>query len=215
MVKAVIFDMDGVIINSEPLHYEVDKRILSEIGYPVEDRYLDQFVGYTNRAMWNIIKDDLNLKVPLTELINRQISLKIKLLNERPYRSIEGIPELMKQIKGNHIKLGLASSSPVEFIKGVLNKLSLSDMIDKWESGERVERSKPAPDIFLHVARLLESKPDECLVIEDSSSGVTAARTAGMKCIGFKNPHSGNQDLSGADLIVERITDIKEGDFLC
>lgn len=209
VIKACIFDMDGVIINSEPLHYEVDQIVLRENGISVDDSYLDKFVGYTNPAMWEAIKVELSLGAPVARLINRQISLKLDLLAKRTYKPIEGIPELMASLKEKGIVIGLASSSPREFITGVMGKLHLMSFIDAWESGEEVAESKPAPDIFLHVSGLLGMKPVDCLVIEDSKSGVVAAKSAGMSCIGFQNPHSGNQDLSDADFIVKNIGEIR------
>lgn len=208
-IKAVIFDMDGVIINSEPLHYEVDKIVLNRRGRQVEDAYLDKFVGFTNRAMWDVICRELSLEDPPESLEGEQLALKLALLKEKEFHPIEGIPELMTFFRERGVRIGLASSSPRAFIEGVLDKLGLTDFIEEWESGEHVERSKPAPDVFLHVAKKLDVKPEKCLVIEDSRSGVTAAKAAGMVCVGFVNPHSGKQDLSRADYRTDKIDEIR------
>jgi beta-phosphoglucomutase-like phosphatase (HAD superfamily) len=95
-----------------------------------------------------------------------------------------------------------------QFIEEALEKIEIKDYFTEWLSGEEVALSKPEPDIFLRVAELLNVKPYECLVIEDSTSGVIAAKRAGMRCIGYKNVNSGNQDLSEADLIVCNIEEI-------
>ncbi|MDC7221704.1 MAG: HAD family hydrolase [Spirochaetales bacterium] len=209
MIKSWIFDMDGVLINSEPLHYEVDQLILEEQGCPVEPSYLDRFVGMTNEAMWKTIKADLGLSASVEELTDRQVSLKIDLIRQRDYRAIEGVPELMESLKKQGISMGVASSSPRVLIRVILEKLDLEKYVSAWESAEEVAQSKPAPDVYLHVANLLGSKPEECTAVEDSGSGVRAAKAAGMTCIGFKNPHSGDQDLSPADRIVNSIKEIK------
>ncbi|MDC7223400.1 MAG: HAD family phosphatase [Spirochaetales bacterium] len=209
MFKSWIFDMDGVLINSEPLHYEVDRLILEEEGFPVESSFLDRFVGTTNGAMWSALKGELNLGSSVEDLIDRQIRVKLDLLERRDYRPIEGVRELMEGLRERGITLGVASSSPPVFIRAVLEKLDLAAHVTAWESAERVERSKPAPHVYLRVAELLGRLPGECAAVEDSASGVQAAKAAGLYCYGYQNPHSGRQDLSGADCLVKSIKDIE------
>ena len=108
------------------------------------------------------------------------------------------------------IPIAIASSSPREFIEAVVKKIGIDQYFKILVSGEEIERSKPEPDIFLKAATLLNVSPTECLVVEDSKSGTIAAKKAGMKCIGYQNVNSGNQDLSNADFIVN---DIKEIDI--
>ena len=95
--------------------------------------------------------------------------------------------------------IAIASSSPRLFIEAVVEKIGIQQYFTIIVSGEEVERSKPEPDIFLKAARLLNVNPFECLVVEDSKSGTIAAKKAGMKCIGYLNLNSGEQDLSQAD----------------
>lgn len=106
------------------------------------------------------------------------------------------------------MQIAIASSSPRIFIEAVIRKIELIDFFDLWVSGEEVERSKPEPDVFLRTAELLNVLPCDCVVIEDSTNGVIAAKKAGMKCIGFKNPNSGHQDLREAALVVSKISEI-------
>jgi HAD superfamily hydrolase (TIGR01509 family) len=209
MIKAVIFDMDGVIIDSEPLHAIADNQILKDSGIAAPEGYFDRFAGWTNQSMWEEIMKDYDLPVSLERISELQLPLKIKLLQEGDYNPIKGIIELMDEIKDLGLPMAIASSSPVQFIEAVIDKLSLRKYIRYWLSGEEVINSKPAPDIFLRVAEVLKVDPVECLVIEDSSSGVTAAKRAGMICVGYQNVNSGNQDLSAADLVVDNIEKIK------
>ena len=101
--------------------------------------------------------------------------------------------------------MAIASSSPRLFIENVIQKIGVAEYFSIWISGEEVKHSKPEPDIFLKAAELLNVNPQACAVIEDSSSGTIAAKRAGMKCIGYRNLNSGNQDLSQADYIIEEI----------
>ena len=207
-MKAVIFDLDGVLVDSEPLHALADNQILTESDIEVPETYFDRFVGWTNKAMWNEIKKQYHIVLSVEELTERQLPLKLKLLHESDYKPVSGIIELLEQIKKMEIPMAVASSSPRQFIEAALDKIGIKKYFTKWLSGEEVAFSKPEPDIFLKAAELLNVKPDECIVIEDSSSGILAAKRAGMRCIGYKNVNSGYQDLSEADLIVNNIEEI-------
>lgn len=207
-MKAVIFDMDGVLIDSEPLHFEVDKMVLKKLNINEDEHYLERFVGYTNPAMWKIIKSEYSIDKTVEELIELQMTTKLKYLEESNYTAIQGIKELLEEISEHKIPIGIASSSPRIFIEAVIEKIGISKYFNNWISGEEVEKSKPEPHVFLKAAELLGVNPEQCIVIEDSKSGTIAAKKAGMKCIGYKNVNSGNQDLSRADVIVDRITEI-------
>lgn len=207
-MDAVIFDMDGVLIDSEPLHFEVDIMVLQKLNINEGKSYLERFVGYTNPAMWEIIKKEYSIKNTIEELIELQIITKLKYLEESNYTAIEGIKELLEELQKNKIPIGIASSSPRIFIEAVINKINIVKYFDNWISGEEVRKSKPEPDIFIKMAELLKVNPEKCIVIEDSKSGTVAAKRAGMKCIGYKNINSGNQDLSKADRVVETLLEI-------
>jgi HAD superfamily hydrolase (TIGR01509 family) len=212
-MKAVIFDMDGVIIDSEPLHAIADNMILEKSGIIVPVGYFERFAGWTNQSMWEEIKKEYHLPLSLEKIAGLQLPLKIDLLLKGDYSPIPGIIELMDELRELGLPMAIASSSPVEFIEAVIVKLGLREYVKYWLSGEQVLRSKPEPDIFLKVAEVLNVDPAECLVIEDSASGITAAKRAGMKCIGYRNLNSGNQDLSGADVIADKIGEINIQDF--
>ncbi len=202
MLKAFIFDMDGVIIDSEPLHFLSDKMVMKDFGIEVSDEELNAFVGVTNPLMWQELRIKYDLAASVEELLLIQHKYKTELFSAGELNSINGIPELLKELKEREIKVGLASSSSRQFIELVLKKLDLFHYFDVVISGEEVLNSKPAPDIFLEAAAALEVNPLDCVVLEDSGHGVTAAKAAGMKCIAFRNPNSGNQKLDAADCIV-------------
>lgn len=208
MIKAIIFDLDGVIIDSEPLHCKADNQLLTELGIDAPENYFDRFVGWTNEAMWEAIKNDYHITEFIHELTEMQMPIKLNLLQEGDYKVIPGIVELLEEIKTMHIPTAIASSSPKLFIQAAIEKLGLKQYFSVILSGEEVKRSKPEPDIFLKAAELLNVNPSECLVLEDSKSGTAAAKKAGMKCIGYQNVNSGEQDLSKADLIVYEIKEI-------
>jgi HAD superfamily hydrolase (TIGR01509 family) len=208
MIKAVIFDLDGVLIDSEPLHCIADKQLLKDLGVETPEKYFDRFAGWTDSAMWGAIKSDYRISKTIDELKEMQVPIKLKLLRESDLKAIPGILDLLEAIKMEHLPIGIASSSPRPFIEAVVEKIGVAQYPAIIVSGAEVERSKPEPDIFLKAARLLHVDPSECLVVEDSKSGTIAAKKAGMTCIGYLNVNSGNQDLSLADFIVSNIEEI-------
>lgn len=208
MIEAFIFDMDGVIIDSEPLHFEVDIQVMKDFGAAITQEQLEKYVGMTNPEMWTSIREEYRLQQSLSDIIDYQLSNKIQILTSREMEPIDGIRELLADLKRNGIPVGIASSSPPTFIKAVLRKFDLLDTFDCVVSGEEVERGKPAPDVYLRAAELLGVKPDRCMVLEDARHGIAAAKAAGMQCIGFVNPNSGRQDLSAADHVVSAVSEV-------
>ena len=201
--------MDGVIIDSEPLHFESDRMVMREFGVELTDEDLNRFVGVANPQMWAELKDKYSINITIEELLERQHASKLKLLEERELETISGIDELISDLQKKGIAIALASSSSREFIELVLKKLGITECFQVIVSGDEVEKGKPEPDIFLKAAELLKVSPENCIVLEDSQHGVNAAKNAGMKCIGFINPNSGNQDLSKADKVVSTLVGLE------
>ncbi len=208
MLKAVIFDMDGVIIDSEPFHLEVNREIFRELNIPFIMEEYENYIGVSNDEMWADIKMKNNLSLPVSYLKELQVRKDMEYLLSAEEKPIPGVLELLKELRLNGLAVALASSSSLKYIGIVLEKFRIRDFFDAVVSGENMRKGKPAPDIFLHTAKLLDVGPTSCLVIEDSRNGVAAAKAAGMKCIGFQNPSSGAQDVSAADFITGSLAQI-------
>ncbi|NLK59772.1 MAG: HAD family phosphatase [Treponema sp.] len=202
MIDAVIFDMDGVLIDSEPLHYRTDLTLLGKLGIQIERDYLDRFVGMNNPEMWKTIISEQGITRDVDDILFEQLELKLQLLNDGDWTALSGAVELVEGLVVKEIPVAVASSSSLPFIEGVLRKTGLDRFIHRYVSAESVARGKPAPDVFLEAARMLAVSPVQCLVVEDSRNGVLAAKAAGMRVIGYRNPSSGDQDLSRADAVV-------------
>lgn len=203
MLKAVIFDMDGVIIDSEPLHMEATKETLKEFDVFPDTPYLEQFIGSTTERMYETIIQDYNIPVTLEDLLAID-SIKCRAVYDREgMPQVPGVVDLIKKLYKSGIKLGIASSSPLKRIEQVAHSFGVSKYFQKFVSGTTVENPKPAPDIFLKALKELGASHKETIVIEDSSNGCLAAREAGISCVGFLNPNSGKQDLSAASVITE------------
>ena len=202
--KCIIFDMDGVLINSEPLHFDFESKLFESLGITVSREQHETFVGTTAKTLWTSIKQSNKIPFTVQELILKEQFEFLKYLeNKEPIKLIPGVKKLIINLKSKGFHIALASSSPHRLINYIMDKTNINEYFQIKVSGDDVINGKPNPEIFLKTAELMDIKPANCLVIEDSANGVNAAVRAGMKCIGFKNPDSGNQDLSASDLIID------------
>jgi HAD superfamily hydrolase (TIGR01509 family) len=204
MKRCVIFDMDGVIIDSEPIHITCEKKIFQILEISITDKEHHSLIGTTDSAMWTHLKNKFKLKKSVNELVNLKQALYFEYIkNKANLRPIPYIPELIGFLNMKGFLLALASSSPHAHIDFIMNEFNLRNYFSVVVSGDDTKNGKPNPEIFLKVSELAGVAPQCCVVIEDSNNGVLAAKNAKMKCIGYKNPNSGNQDLSNADFVTD------------
>ncbi len=203
MLKSVIFDMDGVLVNSEPVHYRAYLMALAKWGKDLTYEEYKKYIGTTNAVIIDGLIEKFGLLIGREEFNERMKGYKAFLYERDGYPGVAGIPELLRSLKEAGYKLAVASSSPYENIEKATQALGIRRYFDVLVSGESVENPKPAPDVFLKTAKELGTAPEECLVVEDSCHGVHAARAAGMASLGFVNPDSGDQDLSWATALTE------------
>ncbi|MBC8416631.1 MAG: HAD family hydrolase [Candidatus Cloacimonetes bacterium] len=212
--KAVIFDMDGVIIDSEPFYQEVQIDLFHKMGIFVPPEEYNTFIGAGMREMWNMIKSSRRLTQHIEELIKLNNNVLLEYFKE----SAALVPtpfftDFLASILAAGMKTAVASSTAKPVIEVILKKLDVYNSFDIIVSGDEVENGKPAPDIFLETAARLNVIPSECAVIEDSTNGVKSAKSAGMYCLGYHNPHSGYQDISAADKIINSFAKINIDDL--
>jgi beta-phosphoglucomutase-like phosphatase (HAD superfamily) len=148
--------MDGVIIDSEPIHFESDMLTMKYYNNEISYEELFKFVGISNPEMWKIIKKNFNMNVSIEELVNRQFDYKINLFSSKKLEAIDGILELINEIQKKNIKIAISSSSSKKIIELILSNLKLLKKFDVIVSGEEVLHGKPEPDIFLETAKQLK-----------------------------------------------------------
>lgn len=206
-MKKIIFDMDGVIVDSEYTYLESKTEIINEAGFDKPVSYQYQFMGTTYEYMWQTMKDELGLPEDVSYYIEKMNVRREEMIEKNGVLGIKHAVEVIEHFKSEGYQMAVASSSPKDEIIRNLTALDAIASFDHLVSGEEVENSKPHPDVFLRAAELIEATPDNCVVIEDTTNGVKAAKAAGMYCIGFRNPDYPKQDLTLADQVV---TDLKD-----
>jgi HAD superfamily hydrolase (TIGR01509 family) len=185
MIKAVIFDMDGVISDTQKLHASVEEELLRRNGIMMSAKEItEKFSGVPTKYFFNELFRENKVSADIESVMEE----KWKRMAIRARKSVSSIPgaiKLINELKRKKIKLGLASSSKKPYVEAVLSKLRIKEKFDAITTNEEVKRGKPFPDIFLLTAEKLHMIPAECAVIEDAVSGVIAANRAGMKSIAF------------------------------
>jgi len=192
MIKAIIFDMDGVMIDSEPIWFKVDNALIKKFGIPKDIDYRDKILGVTARVAIKTLRSLFDLKGATSEIIKTRFKIVKKLFKER-VKLNSGALQLFKNLRQKGYTLAVASSAPIDIINIILAKFKIKKYFKVVVAGHNLKRSKPYPDIFLKTAKKLKIKPENCLIIEDALSGEKAAKKAGMKCIIVR--HKYNQDI--------------------
>jgi HAD superfamily hydrolase (TIGR01509 family) len=209
MISTVIFDMDGVLINSEPVHRRHAKEMFAELGLVLTPEVQQTLVGRSALDTWKYVIDKYDLDETPEGLLKKSRGKYLKvLIDSDEVQMVDGARSLIDRLENNGFHLLLASSATSVTITEVLRKWNMKDTFPLFIGGDMVHSSKPNPEIFLQIAELAQVKPEECVVIEDAAHGVTAANNAGMKSIGFRNKLSGKQNLTHADVVVEDLEEI-------
>ncbi len=199
--------MDGVLLNSEKLYMDMNQNFFKQLGVKISIEKHQTYVGISATKMWTHIKSKFNLPQSVEGLKELEKELKHTTLKNEHLVPTEGVVEFLRFLKNGGFKIAIASSGLKKNIDLILQKLQLGNYFNLIVSGEQVVKGKPEPDIFLKVAAHYNTNPKDCIVIEDSTNGVLAAKSANMFCIGYYNPSSGNQNLTQADLIIDSFTD--------
>ena len=199
---AIAFDMDGVLIDSQPLHYKLDIALIEACGHPANLDIVTPLTGISNPDRCRRFKESLALPQPIDWIIERHTQIMIEIFTQADLAPIDGIPNLLKFLHSQGIPCAVASSSPHELINLVLDKCQIKQYFAHLISGEDVKAGKPAPDIYLKAAKAFGLPPGQCIAIEDAPSGILAAKNAGFTCIAYINPSTHGQDFTHANYVV-------------
>ncbi len=209
MIKAVLFDMDGVIIDSEPLHQKAYHGMFKAVGIEVSPNLYESFTGQATLHICRQLVNHFKLQQTPEELVNiKRRIFKDLFFNDPELDLIHGVRELIQDYHKNGLTLVLASSASMRNINNVFTKFDLNQYFKTKLSGADLKASKPHPEIFIKAAEASGFRKEECMVIEDSTNGIKAAHSAGIYCVGFKSPHSKNQDYTLANKVITSFKEI-------
>lgn len=207
MKKAVIFDFDGVVVDSEKYWIDLDDQFFPVVaaGYTLE--HGKEMMGLGRRAGYDYLVEKLHMKISYEEYCSA-LEERVRDIYFIKTQLLPGVRELLEKIVAARIPLAIASSSQHKWISGALSRFGLSDVFQAISTADDVgDRTKPFPDVYLHAAAKLQVDPKNCVAIEDSRNGIKAAKAAGMYCIGLQTSMSKEQDLSQADRIITSFVD--------
>lgn len=196
--------MDGVIVDTEPVHKFAYDQHFDELNIEVPVEMYATFTGNSTRNVFQKLKETFLLEQDVEELILRKRALFNEAFDTKPdLELIEGVLTLIQDLHRNGMQLILASSASKSTINRVFNRFNLNQYFTHKISGEDFPKSKPHPAIFLHAASLSVAPKSECIVIEDSTNGIIASKAADIVCIGYDSTNSKHQDLSLADYVIQ------------
>jgi len=201
-IRAVVFDMDGVIADSVPFHLEAECATLRRFGLDLGHEEVDRYSGDTLYWKFERIIEDFGVNASVAEMAAAHFEHSYPHV-QRNTVAMPGVIELIRDLHARGLALGVASGSPERYVAFVLERFGVRPLFGSVLTADDVARGKPDPESYLRSAENLGCEPAACIAIEDSAKGVEAAKRAGMICLALRNPNSGPQDLSRADVVFD------------
>ena len=199
--RAILFDMDGVLVDSTPLHVRATQLALGDRGRFFTERDSRAFDDVLDTDLLRILRILFDIETATSALVEIMRDHLVRLI-AIDGRALPGVPAVPRHLRRQGAKLGLVTLSARPVVRAVLGAVGLGDAFESVVTGEEIPRAKPAPDALIMSARRLESRPAECVVIEDSRAGVLAARAAGMLVAAVPTPATSHEDFGSADLVL-------------
>ncbi|WP_029294809.1 HAD family hydrolase [Chryseobacterium hispalense] len=209
-LKAVLFDMDGVIVDTEPLHRKAYFKTFDKLGIEVSEDLYASFTGASTKRVCDTLIETFHLGQTFEEIAKiKRDYFKDYFYNDEEFDLIPGVKDLIKHYYESGITLILASSATMTTIDMVFEKFELEKYFSGKISGADLKESKPHPEVFLLAAEMAGQPAENCMVIEDSTNGILAAHRAKIFCAAYRSPHSKNQDYTLADMVVSDYEDLQ------
>lgn len=210
MIKAVIYDLDDLMVNSNPLHGEAWGILLEKYGRKRSDlpeNLRSKWIGMRVIDITKEIIKKLKLKVDLESFYKERTKIFLELVKKK-LKSMPGLLYSLKLFKENDFKIAIASSGAKKYIQIVLSRFRISDYFDVVVSGDDVKIGKPNPETYIVACKKLNLRPENCLVLEDATKGIESAKSAGCKCIAIRNPNTPPQNHSKANLVFNSLEEL-------
>lgn len=212
MIKGVLFDMDGVLVDSEEFIRDAAILMFKELGQETKPDDFFEFIGTGENRFLGGVAEKYNFTIDITSAKKRTYDIYLELIKGK-LSPLPGVSSFIAECKKRKLKIALATSADKTKMDANLIEIGITkDSFDALVNGLDVEHKKPSPDIYILAAKLIGLKPSECLVVEDAVSGVKAAKSAGAKCLGITTSFQ-EEELSGADWFAKNLSEAKEEVF--
>lgn len=205
-IRAVVFDLDGVLVDSEPVHWRASVRLFAPHELRMEE--YEPFVGLAIEPYMAWAREHFGLDASVEELTERYAEAVTAELKAAPIPPLDGARELIAATRARGLRVGLCSQSIARWVHPTLRAAGLDGSFDVVVTGDDVERAKPEPDIYLHAARLLGAEPEACIAVEDSPAGVRSAAAAGMLVVQSRQASSAAPPQPAAHMVVDSLREL-------
>lgn len=209
-IKAVIYDVDGTMVDSEPLHVAAWGEALHQQGHELADlseEFQATMAGKKPIVIAESMVKELHLSAGAQEFLNFKAKMFLELV-QADLKGMPGVAESVHRLTGDGYELAIGTSLDRSYIDLALAKLGFTNSFKVIITGDRIKNGKPHPETYLSVAQQLGRQPSECIVLEDAKSGIQSAKAARMLCIAIENPHALPQDTSEADAVVQSLNEV-------
>lgn len=202
-IKAILFDMDGLLVDSEPLHFSAHKQALAEQDIQItKEDYIQNGVSGGRRSFYEVMQIKYHKKIDIALVKKRKKELYGELIKQ--IQVFEGVKRIVEMLHP-HYRMAVVSNTHLEYIQKTLSHVAMEEYFEVISSAKELEHPKPFPDVYFSAIKKLKLDASECIALEDSRNGIEAAKNAGIKCIAIPNEFTRQQDLSRADVIIESI----------
>lgn len=217
-IEAIIFDMDGVLIDSERISFKCYQEVFKDYTYEIDEKSYVKFIGRNVDGIKEVMQEEYGSDFPFDEIYKKKVKLAIEFTDKNGVKIKPGVHELLDYLKKENYKIAVATSTRRQRALQLLEEAKIKEKVNFVVCGDEVENSKPDPEIFLKAAKGLGVEPEKCIVIEDSDAGITAAHAAKMTGIHVPDMKQLEKETTklafkvcgGLDKIKEYLEEVKE-----